>query len=334
MSDSIAVTRTKYGTIPTTKGQEKIAAAILNGTKVNITHIAVGDANGAYYYPTADQTALRNEVWRGEIAYAQINENTPNMIDIEAVIPADVGGFFVREGIAIDEDGDVVAVWNSPAIEKPTIGDGASLPLTIMAHIVVEDASAVTITVNPALDTISRKELDEALKRHSEAVGSAIIAEITIPVSAWVKHGRTDADLADWPYMAEIIVEGCTDRHFPVTALARASLAPARDAGMCVSADTVEGAIQFFAAKIPAAALEATVQLRTENLTYPVGGEGTGDGCECPGIATDEEVKDAVEEILGETGSSGGTSDSGSSGGYEIATDEEVEETIEGIFGK
>ena len=61
--------------------------------------VVVGDGGGTYYIPTADMTELRGERWRGNIAQKRVNPDSPNMIEIRAVIPRDVGGFTVREAV-------------------------------------------------------------------------------------------------------------------------------------------------------------------------------------------------------------------------------------------
>ena len=47
MANTTVVTA-DYGTVVVAKGSAKIAACILNGTKLNITHAAVGDGGGQY----------------------------------------------------------------------------------------------------------------------------------------------------------------------------------------------------------------------------------------------------------------------------------------------
>lgn len=56
---------TKFKTIITTAGAEKLAAATVpGGKKVNLTAMAVGDGGGTLPEPNAGQTKLINEVWR------------------------------------------------------------------------------------------------------------------------------------------------------------------------------------------------------------------------------------------------------------------------------
>lgn len=163
MSDTI----TKYGTIVTRQGKERIAACILSGTLVDITQAAVGDGGGAYYQPDDTQTALKNERWRGKIASAQINPQNKNMIDVKLVVGAEVGGFFIREAALYTSDGLMLALCNLPDTEKVAFSDGVSGKLTLMLHIVVENASALRFTVDASLDTVSREEMAAALSAHN-----------------------------------------------------------------------------------------------------------------------------------------------------------------------
>lgn len=156
-----------YGTIITTTGAALIANCILSGGKVNIREAAAGDGGGTYYQPTVGQTTLRNEKWRGDIAHAEISTSTANMINVKIVIDDSVGGFTVREIGLFDDDGTLVAICNTPDIEKVALSGGVSGKLTLVVHIVVADASVVSFTITPALDTVSHAEMDAAFSEHN-----------------------------------------------------------------------------------------------------------------------------------------------------------------------
>ena len=57
----------EYYTVLTDIGAAKMAAAVTTGKKVVITEFAVGDGFGTKYSPSQEQTALKNEVYRGQI---------------------------------------------------------------------------------------------------------------------------------------------------------------------------------------------------------------------------------------------------------------------------
>lgn len=308
-----------YGTVLTAVGSAKIAACILNGTKLNVTHAAVGDGGGAYYKPTTEQESLVNECWRGEIAAYEINEATPNMIDVKFIVPAEVGGFTIREAAILDADGDTVAICNTPDAQKIPITDGVSFPVTMVMHILVTDASAVNVVVNSSLNTVSQEEMeayvDAALAEYADNVGSAIVRSITIPATGWVEVDPDAEDLGDYKYTIDVPLVEATEEHFPVLALDIPSLSIAGEAEMCPTIETLDGFVRFWSKTIPTADLTGTILLRSENLVDL-------------DTATDEEVKDEVDDVFGE-GSSGSLPS-----GYEVATDEEVAEMNSDIFGQ
>ena len=310
-----------YGTVLTAVGSAKIAACILNGTKLNITHAAVGDGGGAYYKPTAEQTSLVSECWRGEIAAYEINESTPNMIDVKFIVPAEVGGFTIREAAILDADGDTVAICNTPDAQKIPITDGVSFPVTMVMHILVTDASAVEVTVNASLNTVSQEEMeayvDAALADYANKVGSAIVRRITIPAAGWVEVDPAAEGLGNYKYTIDVAMTEATEDHFPSVAFDIPSLSVAGDAGVCPTIETLDGIVRFWSEAIPTADITGTILLRSENLVDL-------------DIATDDEVDDTVDDIFGETGS-GGSGDLPS--GYEVATDKEVQDAITDIFG-
>ena len=156
-----------YGTIITTKGAAIIADCILNGKMLVIYEAAAGDGGGAYYMPTVGQESLVNEKWRGEIAAVAISPTTPNMIDVKIVIGDEVGGFVIREMGLFSEEGELIAVCNTPDTEKVAISGGVSGKLTMVMHIIVADVSVVEFTINPSLDTVSKEELDDAIFQHN-----------------------------------------------------------------------------------------------------------------------------------------------------------------------
>ena len=171
-------TTKKFGTIVTDVGTMRTREAVLEGKKINLTTLAVGDGGGAYYEPLSEQTALVREVWRGEVLVCEKNPLSPNTLDIKGVIPSDAGGFVVRELGVFDKDGTMIGVCNTPDMEKMTFASGAGGKLDLIMHLLVTDADAVEVTVKPSLDTISmedaRKLVDDRLEELKPWVGAEV----------------------------------------------------------------------------------------------------------------------------------------------------------------
>lgn len=157
----------KFGTVVTNAGAALVAECILNGKTLPIVEAAVGDGGGAYYEPTADQTDLKGECWRGEIAGFALSEFSPNMLDVKVVIDDAVGGFTVREMGLFTDEGVLFAVCNTPDTEKISITGGIPGRLTITMHIIVADASVVEIVINPDLDSVTPEQLAMKIAEHN-----------------------------------------------------------------------------------------------------------------------------------------------------------------------
>ncbi|EFI3750083.1 hypothetical protein HH607_004312 [Escherichia coli] len=139
---------TAYKTVVTDKGAERITAALLpDGEKLKITHFAVGDGNGSTPTPTASQTALVHEVYRGEVSNIHADGDSTTRIVVEGIIPAGQGGFWVREIGLYDDKGVLIAVCSAPERYKPTPAEGATSVLNCQVHVVVSNTSAIQLKV-------------------------------------------------------------------------------------------------------------------------------------------------------------------------------------------
>ena len=136
-----------YITIVTEAGLAALAAAAQAGGKVNITHMAIGDGNGAEYEPTEDQTSLKNEKWRGAVAsYTR----SGNSFTATAAMPAETAAFTIRELALFLADGTCFAVANAPSIPHQPPVNGAGTEFEAVMPFVVENAESVTVTVEPS----------------------------------------------------------------------------------------------------------------------------------------------------------------------------------------
>jgi len=96
-------------TLLTDIAEAKLTAAAGSGTQVAITHIALGDGNGANYAPSYAQTALQREMARQAIQTRHIVGT--NAWRVKAEFDPDTPAFGVREMGFFDADGDLIAVW-------------------------------------------------------------------------------------------------------------------------------------------------------------------------------------------------------------------------------
>lgn len=140
-----------YLTLLTTLGQAKLATALVNGTGVAISHLAVGDGNGAAVTPQASMTALVREKHRVSVQSVIADPVNPNYIIVEAVIPSTVGGWTIREAGLFDSAGQLFAVANFPDTVKPLLAEGSARDLVIRIVIEVSNTSAVQLLIDPSV---------------------------------------------------------------------------------------------------------------------------------------------------------------------------------------
>ncbi|MBD2813991.1 phage tail protein, partial [Xenorhabdus sp. Flor] len=107
---------TKYFSLLTDSGANKLENAATSGSKLEITHMAVGDGNLST--PNANQTQLINERHRAEIDRLFIDPKNPNQVVVEQVLPEDEGNWWIREIGLFDKDGTLVAVGNCAELYK------------------------------------------------------------------------------------------------------------------------------------------------------------------------------------------------------------------------
>lgn len=150
----------QFYTILTKLGKAKIANASALGTSVNFTKFQVGDSNGSYYNPTEDQAELKHKVWEGNIGSVTIDKDNSNWIVIETVIPADQGGFMIREAGIIDDQGNLIAIGKYPETYKPITSEGSSKDLIIRMILEVSNTASVTLKIDPTVILATKKDIE------------------------------------------------------------------------------------------------------------------------------------------------------------------------------
>ncbi len=149
----------QFYTILTEVGKAKIANATVLGEKLNLTKFQVGDSNGQYYNPSETQTSLKNKVWESNITSIYVDEKNTNWIVIEVMIPADVGGFKIREAGVTDDKGNLIAIAKLPETYKPVADNGSTKDVVLKMILEVSNADVVNIKVDPSVMIASKKDV-------------------------------------------------------------------------------------------------------------------------------------------------------------------------------
>lgn len=130
-------------------------------SEFHIAEIAVGDSNGNYYEPQTTQSALINEVWRGNVEKCEWLEDRFYCV---ATIPADVGGFTIREAGVFDENNNLLVITKFPETIKQNAETGTTKQLTIKIELKLSNKELVKLVINPEIDNIDRIEFNTKLQ--------------------------------------------------------------------------------------------------------------------------------------------------------------------------
>ncbi|WP_338300909.1 phage tail protein [Escherichia coli] len=170
----------KFFAILTNQGAARLANAAALGTKLNLTQMAVGDANGTLPTPDPAQTKLISQKRIAPLNLLTIDPVNTNQIIAEQIIPENEGGFWIREIGLYDTDGILIAVANCPETYKPQLQEGSGRTQTIRMILIVSSTAAVTLKIDPSVVLATRQYVDDKvievkayadnlLKKHVEA---------------------------------------------------------------------------------------------------------------------------------------------------------------------
>lgn len=151
----------KYFAILTNQGAARLANAAALGTKLNLTQMAVGDANGVLPTPDPAQTKLINQKRIAPLNLLTVDPANTSQIIAEQIIPENEGGFWIREIGLYDDDGILIAVANCPETYKPELQEGSGRTQTIRMILIVSSTSAITLKIDPSVVLATRKYVDE-----------------------------------------------------------------------------------------------------------------------------------------------------------------------------
>ncbi|MFN0662171.1 phage tail protein, partial [Escherichia coli] len=151
----------KYYAILTNQGAARLANATMLGSKLNLTQMAVGDANGVLPTPDPAQTKLINQKRIAPLNFLSVDPNNQSQIIAEQIIPENEGGFWIREIGLYDDEGVLIAVANCPETYKPQLQEGSGRTQTIRMILVVTNTEAITLKIDPSVVLATRKYVDD-----------------------------------------------------------------------------------------------------------------------------------------------------------------------------
>lgn len=147
----------KYFALLTKLGENLLAQATALGTKLELTHMAVGDGGGSLPTPDTNQTKLIAEKRRAAINTLFIDDKNKNQIIAEQIIPEQDGGWWIREIGLFDKTGNLIAVANCPETYKPQLAEGSGRTQSIRMVLIISHTESVTLKIDPSVVLATRE---------------------------------------------------------------------------------------------------------------------------------------------------------------------------------
>lgn len=158
----------KQYTLLTASGINKLLKTASDGSKIALKEIAVSDYDGELSEQT---TSIPNEKYRGAINAVTIDENDNNILDVDAIIPPEVGGFYIKTAGIYCDDGSLFAVARLADTYKPLLNEGSSKDITLNFKLQIANASeSVILKVDNNVVLATRKWSDATFLKKTDKI--------------------------------------------------------------------------------------------------------------------------------------------------------------------
>ena len=188
----------KQYTLLTASGINKILKTASDGSKIALKEVVVSDYEGELSEQT---TSIPNEKYRGAINAVTIDESDSNILDVDVVIPPEVGGFYIKTAGIYCDDGSLFAVARLADTYKPLLNEGSSKDITLNFKLQISNASdSIILKVDNNVVLATRKWSDATFLKKTDKIDAytkresddkfALKTELTdgLPIGAYLSY--------------------------------------------------------------------------------------------------------------------------------------------------
>lgn len=188
----------KQYTLLTNSGINKLLKTASDGSKIALKEIVVSDYDGELSEQT---TSIPNEKYRGAINAITIDENDNNILDVDAIIPPEVGGFYIKTAGIYCDDGSLFAVARLADTYKPLLNEGSSKDITLNFKLQIANANeSIILKVDNNVVLATRKWSDATFLKKTDKIDAytkresddkfVLKAELTdgLPIGAYLSY--------------------------------------------------------------------------------------------------------------------------------------------------
>lgn len=188
----------KQYTLLTANGINKLLKTASNGSKIILKEVVVSDFDGEL---SESITTIPNEKYRGAINAITINESDSNILDVDAIIPPEVGGFYIKTAGIYCDDGSLFAVARLADTYKPLLSEGSSKDITLSFRLQIANANdSIVLKVDNNVVLATRKWSDATFMKKTDKIDAyskiecddkfALKTELTdgLPIGAYLSY--------------------------------------------------------------------------------------------------------------------------------------------------
>lgn len=154
----------QYSSLITNSGHTANIQAKALGLPIVFDEVAFGSGG---LIPNEDATVLVSEEIRVKVHSVVQNQTDSNVLEIEAVIPADVGGFTINEAALYLDDGTLYAVSSIPESYKPILEQGAGKEFLFVFFLSSVGVENVALSIDGGSSFVTTNYLTNELKKYA-----------------------------------------------------------------------------------------------------------------------------------------------------------------------
>lgn len=164
----VMMINSQYKSVITSAGHTANTQSIASGTTIVFDEIAFGSGG---LVPNENATDLVKEEVRIKIHSVVQNQTDTNILEIEAVVPAHIGGFTINEAALYLDDGTLYAVASLPESYKPILDQGAGKEFSFVFFLTSVGVENVALTIDGGASFVTTNYFQNELKKYAFVTG-------------------------------------------------------------------------------------------------------------------------------------------------------------------
>lgn len=155
-----------YTAILTNTGLAEVQKALWAHETLEVVYMGYGDGGGAPYTPTPDMTDLKHRLDLVDLQNCEVDVAS-GVTWFEAIIGAEKANGTIRELGLYTADMKLIAIANTPEVEKVAVSSGALIDIPVSLGIKNSISQSITIPMQPSDEFATKEWVYDAIEKIS-----------------------------------------------------------------------------------------------------------------------------------------------------------------------